>query len=1366
MFKHLYISFFLSISILLILPTLLIGQSNNMRFRRISVEDGLSNNNVLSILQDHQGLMWIGTGYGLNSYNGYEFKYYNNKREDSLSLSDDYISVIYEDSHYRLWIGTGNGINEYNGIKDYFSRHLTDINNDLSSKYIRVFFEDSQGRLWAGTSKGLYIFNEKEHKYKPYLAEENIPIRINTIYEDFNDQLLIGTLNGIWNIENQKLSRFNLADEHFNKILRSSEIRSIEGDNSGNLWVATEGEGLFRIDKHLNAKQYTVQNTNGKLSSDLIRVVKTTEKGDLWIGTREGLTIYDPVHDIFHSYSHNKYDPFSLSHNSIRDIYQDHSGGIWVATSGGGLNYYHPNNNLFNLINQELGTENTLNYNHITAVEGAEGENIWIGTSGRGINFYNIKKNTFKFFKKDKNENSLINDDIKSISLDSSGNLWIGTYGGISYLNVKSETFKNYALDKLDEDNPLLNQVHTTLIDHNGNLWAGTNGAGLVLFEIKKNKFTRFISDESNSKFLITNHIDVLFEDSHHNIWVGTRLGLDVLNTTTMEFNHTSLKDIKTQSIHEDRYGNMWIGTKGQGLYLYFPNGKSLNFNRESGLPGNVIHAILEDSKNNLWMSTNRGLSKMIISRNQKGGFEKAEFTNFNKSDGVQGNQFFPGSAYKSPAGKMFFGGINGLNFFFPENIPSHNNYSPVLLTDLKIKNQVVKPGKEGSPLIKQINYSDEITLNYNEAEFTVEFAALNYLNPYKSIYAYKLEGFDNDWNYIGQRRNVTFTYPSDGSYVFKVKSSTSPNYWPKEYAAIKINVLPPPWKSNWAYAFYLVCLLLFLYVYHRITSNFSKLKRDKELSQGKFKFFTNISHEIKTPLTLILAPLENLIMSHEGDVKTYNQLIMMKRNGNRLIHLINQLLDYRKFESGAMKLQAAKGNIVKFTREIFISFKALSEKNNINFEFTAPDSIEVWYDRDKLEKIIFNILSNAFKFTNEGGKINIKLSSHHQTNSEKYKNGYCDITIEDTGSGIPEKKLKQIFKRFMSEELCPTEYAGSGIGLNLAKRLINIHKGEILVDSKISANGKSGYSQFKIRLPLGKDYLKNEQIVLDFKDSEEISQYAKVNHEIIEHNEIQESETKKGSKNQILLIVEDNDELRSFISSFFKEDFKVYEAKNGKEGLQKAFQLVPDIIISDIMMPIMDGIQFCKKLKNDYRTSHIPIILLTARTPLIFRIEGIETGADDYVTKPFSTLYLKKRVQNLLHNREKLMEKFRKELLLQPKKITIKSPDDSFLENLLQHIEKNMDNPNLSVEDLGKEIGMSRSNLYRKIKALTGLSIVKFIRDIRVKRAAQLLKEKKLNVNQIAYMTGFQDLDYFRKCFKDEFKVTPTQYINPDLKK
>ena len=718
----------------------------------------------------------------------------------------------------------------------------------------------------------------------------------------------------------------------------------------------------------------------------------------------------------------------------------------------------------------------------------------------------------------------------------------------------------------------------------------------------------------------------------------------------------------------------------------------------------------------------------------------------------------------KDDNGALFFGGINGISYFDPYQITVNIYKPPVVFTDFLIRNKPVSLNDKNSPLKNQINETDQITLTHDQGFISFKFAALNYINPDKNQYAYKMEGFSGDeaWHYVGSQRMATYTNLNAGTYIFKVKAANNDGLWNNSLKTIKLIVLPPWWKTWWAYLIYALLIGLLLYAFYYYSLKTARLKnelvfehlsheKDQELSQRKLTFFTNISHEIKTPLTLILAPLENLVGLNEGNNKTQNQLMLMQRNGERLIRLINQLLDFRKFESGNMNLQAAEGNIVRFVNEVFIAFEAYAKSKKISFKFNSKqEEIKVFFDRDKLEKILYNLLSNALKFTPEGGKIVLHI---------KTDNDSVFIEVEDNGQGIPDQNINKIFECFNHFSDPRFSVHGTGIGLSFSKGLVELHHGKLTVKSAVATEEVNGYTCFTVQLPLGSQHLKPAEINPDFKDSENIAQYYQLGSNPEQSFTYKPKTALENTDQPIMLIVEDNVDVLNFIAHIFTDKYKVYTALNGLKGWETAIEIIPDIIISDVMMPEMNGTVLCNKIKSDIRTSHIPVILLSARTPLIFKIEGLETGADDYITKPFSVNILEARVRNLIESRKKLRDRYSKEISLQPQNVAITSPDEKFLSKVMLFIEANLAEPTLTVEELGKEIGMSRATLYRKMKALTNQTAIEFIRGVRLKRAAQLLAQNKFNVSEVAYMVGFMDVDYFRKCFKEQFGFTPKEY-------
>lgn len=1373
---------------LLILPLLILSVSctfaqNHLNFKRLTINEGLSQNTVYCVMQDKTGFIWVGTEDGLNKYDGYEFKIYKHENDNPKSISNSQINAMLEDPKGNFWIGTADGLNLFSKHTESFNKiSIGNSRETGSSNFVSSIFYDSSGNLWIGTFGGLKRYDYASKKIVDFviktstlnLAASN---RVQTIFEDKNKNVWVSIGNDLIRINPFNRTTIDLPVELENNLqLRKANVRVIKQGINGDLWFGTEGAGLFKYNQSAH-KIFHYQHDSNKENSlpvNIIRALFQYNTNELWIGTRDGLSIFNDNTNTFTNYKYNPYDPKSISHNSVRNILRDKSGNIWIGTYAGGLNFFSPAGNNFSYIGQKSGITQGLTHRVVSSILNDNGA-LWVGTEGGGLNYIDRNKSIFKSYTIISAQQNIV----KSLAKDKNGNLWIGTYDGLSYLDVKSGNIRNYEISENDSK-PENKQVYALQTAANG-LWLGTDGRGLK-FRNETGQIKSYYHDVKNNKSISGNIVLSLLKDTGDNLWAGTDRGLSYFNAINDSFtqfvhqpnNKYSLQQNTILSLFKDSKNRLWVGTEGGGLNYY--EKKSNRFyaiTTTSGLSNSVIHSIREDNTGSLWVSTNKGISKIAF-KNVSLPFRKEnlEIRNYTVEDGLQSNQFTSGAAETGENGELFFGGINGLTSFFPEKI-IYNTFKPrVVITDFLIKNNAVEIGKN-SPLKKSISETDTIKLTYDQAFITFKFAALNFVNPEKNQYYYKLKGFyDDDWHFVGDQRTATYTNLDAGSYVFEVKATNNDGVFSDQIKTIKIIVSPPWWKTWWAYILYAVIFGGLLYLFYFYSVKTSKLtheldfqnlshEKDQELAQRKLSFFTNISHEIKTPLTLILAPIDKLISVNEGNNKTQNQLRLIQRNGERLVRLINQLLDFRKFDSGHMKLQTAEGNIVRFTKEIFMAFESYAIQRSIRLKFVSTEQrIRLWFDRDKLEKVIYNLLSNALKFTNEGGEVTVSISLDKNNPEE-----FLTIEIQDNGIGIPPHQIEKIFEQFNHYDDKGINPHGTGIGLAFSKGLIALHKGKLQVQSTLATPTQDGKTIFTIALPIGKNHLSDEEMISNYKDSENIEGYKES--EISATSRLAIEKRKQhvlataDKERLILLVVEDNVDVLQFVSSHFELEFEIHTASNGIIGLEKAFELIPDIIISDVMMPEMDGIALCNKLKTDARTSHVPVILLTARTPLIFNIEGLETGADDYITKPFNLAILEARVWNLLDSRQKLRDRYRKEITLQPKNVAITSPDEKFLERVMNFIEKNIAEPSLSVEELGKEAGMSRVTLYRKIKALTSQTAVEFIRSVRLKRAAQLLEQNKLNVNEVAYMVGFLDIDYFRKCFKEEFGYTPKEFAS-----
>jgi ligand-binding sensor domain-containing protein/signal transduction histidine kinase/DNA-binding response OmpR family regulator len=1356
------------------------AQSSKAIFKHLTIDNGLSQNTVYSILQDHEGFIWIGTEDGLNKYDGYEFTIYKHDVDHKNSLSNSQINALLEDNKGNLWIGTSDGINIYDRKHNQFS-HIYTLSKKSSeaNDYITALMQDKKGNIWAATYDGLKFYDPATKTFTRYLAgNDELDLqskKVQTIFENSDGVIWVGTNKNLELFDTYKRKYIPIpAILENNALLKGSGIRAIKQDKNGAYWIGTESVGVFCYDPAKNTCiNYRQQaNNRNSLLSDIVRDVFIVDGDEIWIGTRDGLSVLKDGH--FINYEYDKYDQDALSHNSVRYIMQDKSKNIWVGTYAGGVNVFYAGSNNFIHLPEQIGATPGLSHRVVSTILNNGNGTFWVGTEGGGLNYVDRKTNFYQSFSILNEQKKLTSNNVKSLVKDEYGNIWVGAYDGLAYFNVKNHSLKIYK-SIYNYPNPADNQIYALSSTSNG-VWIGTNGAGFQFMD-NSGKLTRYTSNNKDEHSLSSNNISSLLKDENGNgYWIGTQRGVNYFDLKTQKFTQFRYNDADKFSLNcnsvltlfIDSKQHLWIGTEGGGLsYFDRKTNKFYAINEREGLANNVVHAINEDKGGNIWVSTNRGLFKIEF-KNFTLPFKSSDLSisNYSVTDGLQSNQFSSNSTVRDDQGQLLFGGINGISYFDPYKISINKFKPPVVFTDFLIRNKSVSITDEESPLKNQINETDEITLTHDQGFISFRFAALNYISADKNQYAYKMEGFkdDDDWHYVGSQRMATFTNLNAGTYYFKVKAANNDGLWNTSIKSIKLIVLPPWWKTWWAYLIYTLIIGSLLYTFYYYSFKTARLKndlifeqlnheKDQELSQRKLSFFTNISHEIKTPLTLILAPLEKLVSMNEGNNKIQNQLMLMQRNGERLIRLINQLLDFRKFESGNMNLQSAEGNIARFINEIFIAFEAYAKSKKISFKFNSKeDEIKAFFDRDKLEKILYNLLSNALKFTPAGGKISVNI---------KTDNGHVLISVEDNGQGIPEQNIDKIFECFNHFSDARFSVHGTGIGLSFSKGLVELHHGELLVESSVATDTESGYTCFTVKLPLGSAHLKPEEINPDFKDSENIAQYytpgLDPEQQLIRTAEMDIENVDK----PLMLVVEDNIEVLNFIASTFTNDYNVYTAEDGLKGWQMATEIIPDIIISDVMMPNMNGITLCNQVKSDIRTSHIPIILLSARTPLIFKIEGLETGADDYITKPFSVSVLETRVRNLVESRKKLRDRYRKEISLQPRNVAITSPDEKFLSKVMNFIEANISEPILTVEELGKEIGMSRVTLYRKIKALTNQTAIEFIRGVRIKRAAQLLEQNKFNVNEVSYMVGFMDVDYFRKCFKEQFGYTPKEYIN-----
>lgn len=1385
------ISFACSLSMPLLLQAQKYNTMGNIKFEQLS--EGLSEKSVTCILQDKKGFMWFGTRNGLNRYDGVEFKIYEFVYGDSTSVSGNFINSLAEDSLGNIWVGTLDaGLNLYDRERDNFIRYQPKANDPgaLSDNWISDLFIDSKNNLWVGTEKeGLELLEPGATKFRHFKKlSQNIHSlsnnHVRVIFEDAMSNLWVGTYGGGLDLFDRKQNKFvhHRHDPLDETTISSNYLYSYLKDSQGNSWVGTR-EGLNLLVDTGNGVTFKRFKPNIKdptgLIHNIVLSIAEDDLGRLWIGMENGaLTIYDKKAATFSNFWPDPLDPTSIGSNSIWSVYKDKMGTMWIGARNRGINKWDRYHTKFvHHILPPSGGHKLANNDVMCFVEDEKG-NLWIGTDGGGLNYFDRATNKYTHYVHDpRDPKSLSSNSVISLELDSYGDLWIGTWeGGLNRLDKKTGNFRHYYNDP---DNPRSlgsNYVFSIFEDSSRKLWVSAFYEGLDLYDRETDSFIHYHTDPSNPKAIGHNRVFTMYEDSKKNMWIGSEggglihmekdiSGQPVFTSYRYDPNDpSSLSSNLINAIYEDSRRNLWIGTWA-GLNRFDPGSRTFKaFRKEDGLADNVVYGIIEDGDGNFWVSTNQGISKFDP--------VNIRFENYNTADGLQAQEFIRGSFLKSKSGEFFFGGVNGFNSFFPKAILSNPNVPPVYITNFWVYNDLMKPGIPNSPLKSNITETEVIILPYTQNEFSFEFAALNYSQAFKNRYSYYLEGYDKHWRDAGTQRKASYAKVPPGEYMFRVKATNNDGVWNEKGTVLKIIVNPPWWKSWWAYSAYGMAIVALFMWYRQNLINRERLRNDlklehleltkmQEMDKLKSYFFANISHEFRTPLTLILSPIRDMLAGNfRGDVRKQYQMVI--RNGERLLRLINQLLDLSKLGAGSMKLKTSRIDIVQFLKPIVSAFDSYAQRSRLKFTFEHPvETVWVYFDPDKFEKIITNLLSNAFKFTREGEiRLSVRVLNESQDNNASV--GDCvEIAVTDSGTGIPQQYISSIFDHFY-QVAHHSNAEGSGIGLSLTKELVELHKGRIIAES---TEGKG--SVFKVTFLLGKSHLKESEIDESdgpiFENQKSVAGIDEAGPVTVQVLPVSEAEDGTTESLPRVLIVEDNIDMRSYIRQSLQDDFLIAEASDGREGVRKGMEILPDLIISDVMMPGMDGVALCKTFKTNIYTSHIPLVLLTAKADLESKIEGLETGADEYLSKPFNSYELKVRVKNLIRSREILRERFTgsKKLVLEPKEISITSLDEKFLKNVLQVIERNMGDSGFRVETLGKELQMDPMAVYRKIKALTGQTAVEFIRTIRLKRAAQLLRQQKLTVSEVTYNVGFNDLQYFRTCFKKLFGVSPSGYMS-----
>ncbi|MES2775069.1 MAG: two-component regulator propeller domain-containing protein [Bacteroidota bacterium] len=1319
-----------------------------MSFNHLTIENGLSNNSVLAITQDAKGFLWFGTTLGVNRYDGARFKTYLFNEKDSNARFSNNVTALFTDSKKNLWLGSWAGLSRYNEQQDAFERIALTSTRNLN---INCIIEDRKGVIWIATSDGLFSATyEGTASFKQYKATGTGSIagnNVRCVYQDRNGHLWVGTTSGLTRMTDQN-GRYSfqtfLHQPSATGSLSSDYITAIAEDAQQNLWIGTQTSGLNLFDPAGNSfirYAKTSNGTNGLVNNN-IRILLPGRDGKLWIGTQEGLSVLDPATKNFSSYQNDAGNKKSLSQNSIYSLFEDADRSMWVGTYFGGANSTYSYTTSFNII-QNHENPSSISNNVVSSIVEDVQHHLWIGTEGGGLNYYNRSNGLFTVYKNKVDDGASLGSNlVKVVYIDHDDNIWCGTHGGgLNVFDRKQNRFKRFLYK--ENDAASLNSEITSLIeDDNGRMWVATT-SGLQLFQRKGTALEPLsLSTFSGAGRNIT--ASSFYKDIQGNIWIGGMPGFYKVTGNRIQEIST---DINVNSLNQDAQGNIWLALNKAGVAQY--NTRTQQFTRYANIDGlsnrNVL-GLLPDNSNMLWLSTDNGLIKFNPSTNA--------FQTYKVSDGLAGNEFNYNSYLKDSKGEFFFGGYNGITSFIPERIETNNDVSPVVFTGLRLFNNMVAINGEDKLLTENINGTKRINFRYNQNVFSIEFALLNFIKSSKNKYAYKLEGFDKTWNEVNST-SATYTNLPSGTYTFWVKGANNDGVWSKP-ASIQIKVLPPFWLTWWAYCIYVLVFVAVLFLVVRFFFLRALLKKEDELNQVKLNFFTNVSHEIRTHLTLIMAPVEKLLEKKEKDGFVHQQLTSVKSNANRLLKLVSELMDFRKAETNHLNLNIERHNLIPFLQDIYTCFQETSLAKHIPLSFIHDaEDVPVYFDKEQLEKVFFNLLANAFKFTPEGGRIALMVEQ---------KDSKVNITVTDNGRGIAPEYLEKLFTNFFQVADHGLQNTGYGIGLALSKNIVELHKGAISVESQPPANGKEGRTVFTVTMLQGNRHFETNMLA-------EI-------HPVIKTPEtesapvavpVQPLATEPTREKQFsILIAEDNPELRTLVNETFNEQYNVITCEDGLQGWNTAVDQIPDLIISDVMMPGMDGLEFCEKIKTDERTSHIPVILLTAKSSQNDQVSGLETGADIYITKPFSIKILELNVRNLLAAREKLRQKFSQQIIAAPEApATVETPADTFvnsvdkefLTRVIKIVDEHMDDPDFGVEKLARKVAMSPPILYKKIKAVSNMSVNEFVKSLKLRKAAQLLQQTDMTVYEVAYNVGYNDRKYFSREFKKQFGKTPSEY-------
>jgi ligand-binding sensor domain-containing protein/signal transduction histidine kinase/AraC-like DNA-binding protein/CheY-like chemotaxis protein len=1363
----------------------LVGQED-IRFSHLTAKEGMSQNSVLCIHQDTFGFMWLGTRDGLNLYDGVGFKTFYHSFTDENTLSSSYINHIGEDSNGDLWISTTNGLNRYKRETEKFERFYIPGIEDES--YMFFSFQDSYGTLWVGSSRGLFVFDWEANVLKPAelksFAGSTSQMAAHYILQDHEGLILFATISAgifIYDPVNSTLEHLSMNSE---PALSSNSIQSIVEDSDHNIWIATDGGGVNIWNRNTHEISKINMESHAELSSNVVRSLLADSDQNIWIGSFNGLSVFNRETRKLRSVESNENNPYSLNNNAIRSLFQDNNNTVWVGTYFGGVNIYDPVNQRFKHHNYTPELDVPLDYNAISAIVEDPNLNLWIGTDRGGLNHYNYTTRRYSYYLPD----DKISDaepifTIKSLLQQDEKTLWVGTHRrGLYRFDIPTGRFRRIPLPLSGESITSLTSsvINSMYGDSKGYMWLCTRSyGGLYKFDPASEKVIPFAMQKEIHQLLGNTHVRSLFQDNLGNVWIATRgKGIIVFNEENRfldHFYHDPLKPGSLQSNHiyqieQDRSGEIWVATDGAGIARFDRLSGSFDFSASGeGLLNNKVLGILVDDYDNLWFSTIKG-----ISRYQK---NDSLFKNYDYAAGLPISELAEGAYHKGKySGKLYFGGVDGFIEINPQSFMDNDHIPPVIISGFNLFTQEIKPGDDSGIMQRSILHTQEIRLKYNQSIFTIDFVALNFTHPASNQYAYMLEGLENSWNYVGSQNFATYTLLNSGKYTFKVKAANNDGLWNEEPATIQITILPPPWRTLWAYIIYTLLIAIVIYfIRYFILKNeqyknstlINEMQRAKlqEINEAKIDFFTQVSYELRTPLTLIIAPVKELVKARGIKQEIREKIGLIRDNAQLLNQIADQILDFRKLETGKQKLRVSKQDWVSHIRNITSHFTSYSTYRNISFSFkSSKRNIFGMMDTTLVGKVLFNLISHAFKNTPDKGKIKVMLAEANMKEvpnrlTDKYQNykrtgnpfpveqDIIIITIEDNGIGYTKDEMENIFAKFY--DMQGPNSARTGIGLYIVNNILELHKGCIEVSSE-----KHKGTVFCLVFPVAKEnYLHSE--IIDHPSISLMDAYKPMMPTTLEiHNQT----TILDEDAPGILVIEDQPELSNYMNSILRSEYHIRSATAVNDAFSIMRSALPDIILCDINQKPAEVIKLCKRLKRIKVLESVPIVIISANQSEEFRIQSYEAGANAFILKPFTPDLLKVRIRSLLSDADKKSETIQGEVDLASRFIS--GADEKLLRNIDSIIRKNISDPRLSVESLSRMIGLSRTQFYRKIKELTGLTVVEYIRSKRLEEAAFLLRQDKLSIKEVVGLTGFGDRDYFRTHFKKKFGTTPSNYM------